>query len=166
MKGSYHRRMKMVVLMVVLAVAGCGPSTQEVKTAKTARYKTDGRALFDIAVAVAEQDYKIGEVDAAGLQFATQPQFYSPEGGRQSPGAGGFVNMSDRSVQLAIVVEIVKADDRFVVVVTPHTMQVISGSPKPRELAPDDPNLPGWVHGRVESLYVGIYNAAKQHAAP
>ena len=45
----------------------------------------------------------------------------------------------------------------------PKTFQHISGSPKPRELAPDDPNLPGWVQGRVETLYVEIHKSLQKY---
>ena len=157
--------MKMLWLVVALAVAACGPSNAEVKVAKTAQYTAAAGTLFDLAIQAAQRDYKIGEVDPEGAQFATDPQFYSPEGGRQSAGAGGFVNMSPGSILLSLVVEIVKTERGHAVVITPKSFQVISGSPKPRELAPDDPNLPGWVHGRVDSLAVAIYEAAKQHAA-
>ncbi|MBA3500355.1 MAG: hypothetical protein M4D80_38745 [Myxococcota bacterium] len=158
--------MKWWMLMLVAVLVACGPSTGQVKTAKLAHYTAPSSTLFQIAVEVAERDYKIGEVDEAGTRFATTPQIYSPEGGRQSAGAGGFINMSDRSVMLTLLVEVLPSEPGHVVVVTPKTFQMISGSPKPRELAPDDPNLPGWVSGRVDSLAVAIYDAAKQHAAP
>ncbi len=153
-----------VIVVIVLASSACGPSTAEIRTAKSARYAADPSALFDIALQVTQRDYKIDEVDAPNVRFSTTPQIYSPEGGRQSPGAGGFVNMSDRSVMLALIVEIRPTDAGHVIAVTPRTFQMISGSPKPRELAPDDPNLPGWVHGRVDALTVAIHEAAKQHA--
>jgi hypothetical protein len=152
-------------LVVVLALIACGPSTAQVKEAKMARYAAPSATLYKVAIEVAKQDYKIGETDADGARFATEPQIYSPEGGRQSPGAGGFVTMGDRSIMLALVVEVLTADGgNQVVTVTPNTFQMLSGSPKPRELMPDDPNLPGWVHGRVDALAVAIYNAAKQHS--
>lgn len=156
----------MLMLAMVLVAAACGPSTSQIKTAKLAHYKAPPATLLQLAIEAAEQDYKIGEVDETGTRFATAPQIYSPEGGRQSAGAGGFVNMSDRSVMLVLIVEIVAAEQGHVVVVTPSTHQIISGSPKPRELRPDDPNLPGWVTGRVDALAVAIYEAAKQHATP
>jgi hypothetical protein len=152
---------------LALLFVACGPSSQEVKTAKLARYSAPAPTLLDIAVEVAARDYKIGQVDKDGGRFETEPQMYNPEGGRQSPGAGGYVQFTDRSVLLSMLVEVLPAEQGgHVVTVTPRTFQMISGSPKPRELAPDDPNLPGWVQGRVETLQVAIYNAAKQHAIP
>jgi len=153
-------------LILGLVLAACGPSNAEIKTAKMARYAASPQTLFDIAVNVTQRDYKIGEVDAEGARFATAEQIYSAEGGRQSPGAGGFVNMGGGSIMLVLIVEVMSSDGGNVVVVTPKTFQMVSGSPKPRELTPDDPSVPGWVHGRVDALSVAIYQAAKQHTAP
>lgn len=152
--------------MVVAVVAACGPSGAEVKVAKTAQYTAQPATLYSIAMQVAERDYKIGETDPDGGRFATEPQIYSPEGGRQSAGAGGYVNMSAGSIMLSLIVEVLESERGHVVVITPKTFQFISGSPKPRELVPADPSLPGWVPGRVDTLAVAIYEAAKQHAAP
>lgn len=155
--------MKYLVLVAWIAAAACGPSAAEIRTAKTATYQTSAADLYKVALETASEDYKIGETDPQAAAFATVPQWYSPEGGRQSAGAGDFVQLDDRSVQLSLVVEVVELDDHNVAVkVTPVTLQHLSGSPKPRELAPDDPNLPGWVTGRAESLQLAIYNHAKQ----
>ncbi len=150
---------------MVLVVAACGPSSQEIATAKTARYQGSRTELYSIAKQVTADDYRIGEEDPPNFRFATQPQWYSPEGGRQSNGAGDFVNLDDRSVQLMLVVEIVELLDRdqneWGVTVAPITFQHINGSPKPRLLAPDDPNLPPWILGRVDSLVLDIHKHAK-----
>jgi hypothetical protein len=119
--------------------------------------------MYKVALQTAAEDYKIGETNDEETTFATVPQWYSPEGGRQSAGAGDFVQLDDRSVQLSLVVEVVElGPGRVTVSVTPVTMQHLSGSPKPRELAPDDPNLPGWVTGRAESLQLAIYKHGQQ----
>ena len=97
----------------------------------------------------------------------TTEQWYSPEGGRQSAGAGDFVQLDDRSILLMLIVEIQQQDlGKETIVVTPKIFQNISGSPKPRELNADDPNVPGWVHGRVDDLTLAIYNNAKKYADP
>jgi hypothetical protein len=157
--------MKWLALAFLLVVAACGgPSTAQVATAKTAQYSAPPVTLFDIAIQVAQQDYKIGDSDPANGQFITVGQMYSPEGGRQSPGAGGVVQFGNGYIQLSLVVEVRTIDPtKVMVVVTPKTFQMVSGSPKPRELQPTDPNLPGWVHGRADALAVAIYENAKQY---
>ena len=152
---------------ILLAIAACGPSRTQIKTAKLAQYTAPPTTLFEIARDVASRDYQIGSTDVEGARFATAPQFYNRDGGRESPGAGNFVNMSEGSIMLTLVVEVLNAEGgTSIIAITPRAFQVLTGSPKPRELSATDPNLPGWVHGRVDALAVAIYEAAKQHAAP
>ncbi|NVB80332.1 MAG: hypothetical protein HOV81_18205 [Kofleriaceae bacterium] len=157
----------MAVLVLFAAVAfsaACGPSAAEIKTAQTAKYKATAADLYGIAEQVTAETYKIGETKPP-TALATVPQWYSPEGGRQSSGAGGYAQIEDRSVNLVLVVEVLELDDgSFAIKVTPKTLQHVSGSPQPRELMADDPNLPPWIHGRVESLQLAIYQRAQQFA--
>ena len=158
----------MAVLVMFAAVAfsaACGPSAAELKTAQTATYNTQAADLYKVALDVVSVDYKIGD-NQPPVGFATVPQWYSREGGRQSAGAGDYVQIEGGSVRLSILVEIVEIDDgKYAVKVTPHTFEHLSGSPQPRELKPDDPNLPPWVTGRVESVQMAIYKSAQQFAA-
>ncbi len=152
----------MKLLWVMVLVAACGASAAELKTAKTAWYKLPAHDLLAIAEDVASENYKIADVNESELTFMTAPRFYSPEGDLESPGAGGFVQMRDRSVEVAFIVQVVQLESGdCAVTVQPKTFQVISGSPKPRELAPDDPGLPPWVHGRADALSLAIYDRAK-----
>lgn len=159
--------MRTVLLAILVALASCGASDQQIASAKTAQYQGTASQLMDIAIAVTQETYKLGEVDGAGHRFTTAPQFYSAEGGRQSAGAGGMVSVGPGSVELQLLVEVLPTEGGLhAVVVTPVTLQVLAGSPQPRELAPTDPNLPGWVLGRVDELKLKIYEAAKSLAAP
>lgn len=149
---------------VLVLVAACGASAAEVKTAKTATYKMRPLELMELSEQVASDDYKIADANDAELTFMTAPQWYGPEGDRESPGAGGFVTMQDRSVEVSLIVQVVAMESGdAMVTVTPKSFQEIKGYPKPRELAPDDPNLPGWVHGRADALALAIYDKAKPY---
>ncbi len=161
--------MKLVLALVtalVVGFGGCGPSAQQIKVAKATEYKAPPKHLLDLALQVAQSDYKIGAIDIDGLKFSTEPQWYSPEGGRISPytdGSTDFVNAGGGDVQVWFVVRIrLVENDRVVVEVTPRTFQLVAGSPQPRELTPGDPNVPGWVHGRVDTLAMAIYDQAKK----
>ena len=152
-------------LVLVLALVACGPSAAEIKTAKTTTYQMAGTDLLELAEQAAQEEYKLGDVNQHELAFITLPRFYGPEGELEGQGAGGFVQTVDRSVQLAFIVQVTElAGGDCAVTVTPKTFQFMSGSPKPRELAADDPNLPGWVHGRADKLALEIYELAKPHA--
>lgn len=156
-----------VIVGLVLAAVGCGPSTAEVRRASATKYRAQPGEILAIAESAAEESYKIGEVDSEHPGFITQPRFYSSTGDLQSPGAEGYTQIEAGSVRVAFVVEVVPVDEQHVVVtVTPHTMQVVAGSPQPRELKPDDPYLPGFVKGRTDALSYAIYERAKKYAEP
>ncbi len=157
--------MKKLLLALALGLAACGPNAAELKTAKTTTYKMKTSDMVQLAMDVTKDQYPIGDVDEENHSFITQPRFYGPEGDLQSPGAGGFVQMQDKSVQVSFIVQVVEFGGGDVgVTVTPKTFQVLAGSPKPRELAPDDPNLPPFVLGRADSLALDIYKEAKPYA--
>jgi hypothetical protein len=152
------------VVLVIAALAACGPSAAELKTAKTATYAAPGQQLLELASQAASDTYKVADVDRANLSLITQARFYSPTGDLESPGQGDYVNLQPGSLQVAFIVQILPTDDHHAAIqVVPRTFQLVSGSPKPRELAPDDPNLPGWVHGRVDALAMAIYQRAKPY---
>lgn len=151
-------RFACVVALTAVCVFGCGPSMAQIQASKTATYRTDPVRALEVAAKVTAETYKIWEVNPEEYTFITAPQWYSSEGGRQSTGAGDVVQIGDRSVQLMMIVSVKPAgDDAVAIAVIPKTFQHISGSPKPRELTPDDPNLPGWVHGRVDALQYAIH---------
>lgn len=151
-----------VVLAVVCAVGACGASTAEVKSAKTAVYNDD-RNVFAAAVEVTEEAYKIAE--RTDDTIVTVPKFYSPTGELESPGAEDMIRMADRSVRVNFVIKVqpVGTAGGYAVTVTPETLQILTGMPMPRKLAPDDPNLPAFVLGRVDALYVAIHERAKPY---
>jgi hypothetical protein len=155
----------LLCVALALTVSACGPSSAEIKQAQTASYAGSPAEMFAIIEQIVGQDYKIAEVRRSdGYALVTDRQWYTPEGGRQSAGAGDYVQLDDRSVNLSLLVELVEMDmGRVMVTVTPTTLQFIAGSPQPRELKPDDPNLPPWVHGRVETLYVEIHKRLKPY---
>ncbi len=161
-----------MVLVGVMVILGCaGPSAQQVRTAKLAEYNAQTDQLLDIAMQVAQRSYKVepGTMEFKGT-FSTVPQWYSAEGmrrGTTNEGNGDYVvGMMGGDIHLSLEVRVVPGPaGRTQIAVIPHTMQLVAGSPQPRELAPEDPNLPGWVKGRVDQLSVDIYNAAKHYEA-
>jgi hypothetical protein len=155
--------MKTLVIFVLLAA--CGPSSSEVRTAKLAQYNASPVEMLHIAVDVArEANYKIGELSEERLEFITQPKFFTREGDLESPGAEGFVQVRPGSVEVAFIVRCVVDGKAVAVTIVPKTFESVQGSPKPRELAPDDPYLPPWVLGRADALTLAIYDRAKPYA--
>jgi hypothetical protein len=160
------RSVVIAVFAAATAAAACGPSSAELRTAKTATYSVDPGKLMQVAAEATQQEgYKIGDVDEVGHRFITVPRWYNPEGGLEGQGAEGYAQIIDRSVRVALIVEILSIEGGTAIRVTPQTFQHIEGSPKPRELAADDPGLPPFVKGRAESLQLAIYNYAKPYVA-
>jgi hypothetical protein len=150
----------------LLVLAGCAHTDAEIKTAKVAQYNASPDDIYNLALTTAQAKYKIATSDPSRHDFWTTPRFYSPEGDLQSPGAGGAIHMDNHSVQVAYHVQVVPTTPHTVVVtITPQTFQVLRGSPKPRELMPDDPYLPPFVLGRADELSFEIYDHARNLVA-
>jgi hypothetical protein len=148
--------MRSVVLCVVVALAACGPSAAEVRTAQTARYAGPADDLYAIARQTTLADYKIGDDDPSKHELATVPQWYSPEGN-----AVPADQLADRSMQLTLVVGLVKDDnENLQISVTPVVYQYLWGSKTPRKLT--DSSLPTWISSRVEALELAIYKHAQK----
>jgi hypothetical protein len=158
--------MRMRKLAFVLLLAACGPSSSEVKTARLATYQASPQDILHIAMDAARgEHYDIGDIQQDKLEFITAPRFYTKTGDLESPGAEGWVNVRPGSVEVMFIVRAAVVDSgRVAVQVTPKTFQAIAGSPKPRELAPDDPYLPPWVLGRADALQIAIYQRARPYA--
>ena len=161
-------------VVMVLGLMACGPSNTQIKTAKATEYKLPATSMLDVALQVAQIDYKISPAGMApdALKFTTDPQWYTPEGGRISPtedANGEWVNAGGGSVNVRLVVQVRPiTDDTVAVEVGALTMQLVGApndpSPKPRELALDDPFLPPWIRGRVDALAYAIWEHTKQYA--
>lgn len=149
---------RVLAWVVVAALAGgCGASAAEIQAARTAVYRGNPTEMRDRALAAAQSDYKIAEVGELG--FSTVPHWYSPEGDLESAGAENWARVQPNSVLVSFVVSL---EDHHVEV-TPHTLQHVPGSPQPRELAPEDPGLPPWIHGRADALAVKIHAALRPY---
>lgn len=153
------------VLLIVAIAAACGPSSAEVKTAKTTTYNASPEVILKAAMEGAgDEHYKVGEIDQENTRFATVPKYFTREGGERTAGAGNWIQLGDRAVSVSFIVTVSGTPPMVAVDVTPKTFQILEGSPQPRELTPDDPNLPGFVTGRVEQLALAIYQRAKPYA--
>lgn len=156
------RNVSLSVVMLV-AIAACGPSNKEVAMAKQARYQGDKAVLFNATKAAVESKHKIEKADEAALGMQTVARWYS-ENGMVSPGTDD--NMQDvpgDAIRLSLVVRLVADGDGWLVTVEPAMMRRVDGSPQPQKLAANDASVPGWVPGQVDQLQFEIYNALKQY---
>ena len=168
---------------LVIALAACGPSNAEIKTAKEASYNASLPDMIEVAKQAISDEYKVAGVDQGDCVgdegectavVASVRRFYGPEGDLQSSigsspdGRTEFVHMTNGTVGSAFLVKLHRTAAHAVIVeVVPDTFQYIN-TPQPRPLAPDDPNLPPFIHGRADALAARIYDLGKKYvvAAP
>jgi hypothetical protein len=152
--------MRTVPVLTLLLAAACGPDLAQITRAHDAHYQGDPSAMFQAAEEAATgEHYKIDEDDADQRAFVTVNRMYGPEGDLESQGSGGFTQMRDRSIVLQFTVRIVPAEQAFAVEIEPHIQRAFVDRPNTDQLAPDDPSVPGWVHGRTDELAVAIHDA-------
>jgi hypothetical protein len=146
-------------IFAIAAVAvACGPSSKEVATAKTARYKGDKLELFSHVKAATEAKYKIAKSDETSLGMQTEARWYSTEGLGVTPRSEGDMrDVPDKSINITLVVTMLPDGDAWLVKVTPVMSRYNTGIPKPEPLKEGDPSLPGWVAGKVDELALAIH---------
>jgi hypothetical protein len=148
-----------VVLLLAASLAGaCGPSAAQLARARNARYQGDPAAMLQAVQGAVAAHYKIEGVDPNEHQLVTENKIFSEDGAVENAGSGGAVQMSDRSIVLQYVVSLVAADDAFAIQIEPHIQRAYTDRSNTDELEPDDPSVPGWVHGRTDELSAAIHD--------
>ena len=153
-------------MFVGLAVVGCGPSAAQVKTARTARYQTTASAVFSAGVtALKQENYKVAQVDPVASRAVTEPRWYEVDGTSMSRDSDGRPQLTSAGgIMLSIEFGVVADGSQFRAEFIPHVLEQRNGLSAPLEIKPDDPAMPGWVSGKLDNLYLGTYDALKQHA--
>jgi hypothetical protein len=150
--------------LIALALVACGPNAAELKTAKEARYKGDPATLFAEAKGAIEGNLKIGKSDPAALGFQTEGKWYTPLGPADTMSGGDVNKLQDGSINLTLVVRLVKDGELYTVQVEPIILRMNKGNPKPETLTLDNISVPGWVVGKVEAAQVEIHDHLKAYA--
>lgn len=130
--------------------------------AKTARYRGDKLEMFAATRAAVEAaNYKIAKSDETRLDLQTEARWFSQEGLSQTPRGEGteMVDLTDKSINIAMVVALLPDGDDWVVKVTPVMARFNKGIPKPEPLKEGDASLPGWVESKTDSLALDIHKA-------
>ncbi|HEY6180576.1 MAG TPA: hypothetical protein VIX73_39310, partial [Kofleriaceae bacterium] len=157
--GLARRWFSRCALIALAAIAACGASRQEVEIARTARYRGDKLAMFAAARAATAERYRITLSDETTLRIETAGRWYTPDGLGASERNNAMRDVPDRSIHLRMIVRLVPRGDDWGIAIEPVMMRYFAGRPNPDLLAPDDPSLPGWAHGKVEQLSSAIHRA-------
>lgn len=152
------------VLMLLLFVS-CGASPAEVKAARDTTYSAEPVTLFNELKAATEQTYKIAAVDETTFAIRTAGRWYTPEGQVDTKAGTNPSSVQDKSINLAVLVGIVRADSRsYKVIIEPIVLRKNGLSSAPEALKMTDPTVPGWVRGKLDSLQVEIHHRLERYA--
>lgn len=153
------------LLLALLLVAACGPSAAEIRAAREAHYTVPMSDVFAAVYDATSAKYDILDRDDIAGWLTTRSMWYAAEGGLEPKSADGDQFVRGGSTRFRMTVKVLGAENDWTVEITPEAWQLISGSPQPHQLAPDDPQMPGWVQGKVDDLYVAIHARLNQPPA-
>jgi hypothetical protein len=154
--------MRFAMLIAVLAIAACGPSSKELSGAKTAHYKGDKLVMFNTIKSTVESKYVLQKTDENTLGIQTIGRWFTSEGLTVGERGGDMRDVPPQAIQIALVVTLQPDGDSYVVTVKPLMLRYL-GTPKPQSLAADDPSVPGWATGKVDQLALEIHDALAQY---
>jgi hypothetical protein len=142
--------------LLALTLAACGgASNAEVREARTARYTCDYAAVLNAArTGVTEVFPPLGPVDPSKGMITSEFRWYEQDGSRQQAGAA---EVGDRAVSVAAIVTIKQSEGGYVFTTAADVRQIRAGLAAPQPLAPDDPDRPEWVQGKLDKLAVEIH---------
>jgi hypothetical protein len=158
--------MRFVMCVLLLSVVACGPSSAQIKTARTARYTATPHAVLEAVLDACKENGGIDELDEGRAVVWTKSKWYQRDGSSEPTTGDNQQLVSGGSVLVSLMVEVKSDGDARWVEITPLVLEHVSGSPQPREIAPGDPSMPGFVDGKVDNLYVAIHGKLKATALP
>jgi hypothetical protein len=160
---AHHARSWLLAVGLALAPAAvtlvaCGPSAGQIKTAREARYVgTRDEVYLAVSTALAKEA-KIERSDPEQAVLMTLPRWYEKDGTYEDKGLGSDTVMAeDGSILLALLVRVVGDQAPFQVVVEPMAEQIRSGYSARYRFLPGDPQLPGWIAGKVDDLQLALH---------
>lgn len=160
-----------VAAAVVPALAACGPSSSQLKQAREARYQGSRDELFMAVIqAVEAEKHQVDKLDHEAGALLTAGRWFEPDGTYEDKAIGreDDVKLENGSVHLAMLVSLVGSEPPYQVIVRPQADQIRQGYSAPYRFKQDDPQLPGWVIGKVENLQLALHERLKSRmiAAP
>ncbi len=145
-------------ILVAVALVACGPSAAQIHTARTARYQIELPAAYAAVLdALAAQHYQLRISDRARGLFVTTSRYYEPDGTT----SGEQVDAG--AINFGLAVEVYGDETCRAISILPVATKWRGDGLLRDRLATDDPRLPGWVEGKIDSLYVAIYARMKDH---
>jgi hypothetical protein len=152
-----------LVAVATLAPTGCGSSNSAMSKSRATQYQISMSDLLDIAVQVTKPKYAIATMAPDG--FITEGKWYNAQGASENRG-GEEVNITDGSINVAIIVQVSRTDNGFSSIsVKTIAKKHLTGMSALQNYDDDDISKPGWIDGKAEVLAEEIAAAAKKYEA-
>ena len=141
----------------------CGPSSSEIKAAKTARYTCEYERIFQTAVEVVKEETPpLGETIPEKGYVASDFRWHSSSGMRKESGA---TQVDAGDVGFLVEVAIRKDATGFFIQAIPRVFSQSPDTPRGREMSHDDANWPPWADGKADKVSLGIHEKLSGCAA-
>jgi len=158
--------MKKLVLLALLAlVVACGGSSAQIKSARDARYTASPATLFNEVKTAVTKNYQIALEDPGNLSLTTRKNWHTPEGLLDTAPGDNAARLNEGSINLSFIVTLAQAGGAYRVIVEPIILRKDAISSAPESLKRENALVPGWVHGRIDTLEIAIHDQLKAYAA-
>jgi hypothetical protein len=149
------RRASGIVVAIALACAACAASSQEIQTARSARYTCGFERIYDAAgKAIEEVFFRVGASSAEAGIIQSEGRWYEETG---SPRKRGDAIVDSKDVLVVAEAHIIRDGAAHRVSIAADVIENLVESPQGRRLGPDDPNRPTWVQGKLDRIAVSIH---------
>ena len=155
-----------ISLFTLAVLLACGPSSQEIKTARNAVYSCSYEQVFDVVTERMNERFGPLAVANSGDGIVMgQGRWHEASGARKKAGAA-IVAEGDLLFNVAALV--IRGEGGMRVQAKAMVSSHVVGSPHGQELAPGHADWPSWADDRVDTLLVDIYkqlDSCTQNAA-
>lgn len=150
-------------LFALTALIACGPSSSEIKAAKTARYTCEYERIFQTAVEVVKEETPpLGETIPEKGYVASDFRWHSSSGMRKESGA---TQVGTGDVGFLVEVAIRKDGAGFFIQAIPRVFSQSPDTPRGRQMNHDDANWPPWADGKADKVQIAIHEKLSGCAA-
>lgn len=154
---------KLIAAIGFALLAACGGGSNG---GRDTLYHAPPATLFATAKSVTEGEHYHIVKDDGQAHMETEAIWYTPDGQIDTTTGNNISRLQEDSINLAFNIDVKASGDGQQVVVSPQIHRKHGLTSLPEAMDPDDPQLPGWVHGKVVSLQSKIHDSLAQFAAP
>jgi hypothetical protein len=154
------RIVERIACLAILALAGtaCGAASgSSARVAEVSRYSCNLDEMMAAAEqAVTKEFEKVESSDKAQALVVSQPRWYSKEGTARRLGVSS-TELKEGDIAFAVRVRIIDLKPKYQIQLDAFVQQFVAGSPKPRDLAEDDPQRPAWIKARLDKAAADMH---------